>query len=147
MSVETIVTGQTGDLHKLLEALNDLSSGPSRPNTNIKHLGLVHDSDQSWNHMPTPQEIHVVVVVYGRRMSGTQEFDFQSNDSLCDELDQEANWKRYVRLSATCSGVRSLNLDLTDRPYPEIKSMIDMWGQSLFAIPNSGIAKICVYMR
>jgi hypothetical protein len=73
--------------------------------------------------------------------------DIQVSDSLFTILDTETNWKNYVMIEAQCSGAETLDLDVTDRPYSETKTLIDRWGRSLFGIQNVGIPRICVYMR
>ena len=127
MTVTAVSGGPNSDLHILLESLNDLSSGPSRPNANIKHpLGQVHDSDGIWNQ---DRIINVEVKI------PTWNDNMTYNDSLCDILDVGSQLDCYIGISLVCPGVESLQFYWAGRNHQEIKSMIDRWGQSLFLIP------------
>ena len=133
MSVTAVSGGPNSDLHMLLESLNDLGSGPSRRDANIPW-----NRSMIWN-----RRIHFIVETFSftTRYSfdtedkiGEWERDIQCNDSLCDILDIEANFELYLRITGSFCG-RDLDLFLTGRTYPETKSIIDRWGQSLFLIP------------
>lgn len=160
--------GQHADLHCLLESLNALTSytigSPRRPPLEVSNslalpennatLGIVHDAEGIWNHIALVRRIHINVKAYSfvslyetRDLIGEWETDIAPTDSLCDVLDNERNFKRYISITAVCPGVRNLDRDLTSITYPEIKSIIDSWGQSLFLTPNVGIPQIHVVMR
>ncbi len=68
---------------------------------------------------------------------------FILNDSLCDVLKiTEENFRRYTHVRGRGSDGMTIDWDLTDRPYSEIKLKIDRWGRSLFLGPTCNKANI-----
>lgn len=138
--------GQHGDLHGLLQSLNALGTESS--------LSLVRDEDGIWNRIALARKIHIKVeasrfisLYHTNEKIADWETDITPTDSLCDILDSEANFKRYHRVLAKCSGVRTLDVDVSGRTYSETKSLIDIWGRSLFLTPHVGIAYISVFIH
>ncbi len=83
-----------------------------------------------------------------KELIGKWKTTFMVNDSLCDVLKiTEENFRRHTYVGGWGSGGMTIDWDLTDRPYSEIKLKIDRWGRSLFLSPTGDMVNIGLHMN
>jgi hypothetical protein len=138
-----------------MKKMNTVSNLASKTVPSIKQpLGLIRDSEGPWHEIPPAPRIMYASVIwfFVRGLYDTKEeidrlnVSFTYNDSLCGVLKiTEKNFRQYTMIRCRDQGGMPKNLDLTDRPYSEIKLEIDRWGRSLFLSLNGDMVEIIFY--
>ena len=143
--------GQNGDLHSLLDSLNDLGSSMPRMAGDFEmSLNPVDPRVTSTRQASTHGSINIMV---RRIVFDTQEIidefwvSARLTESLCDILRRQERYSNWTSIESAHNVPGPLHWNVRGHTYSETRNEVDMWKCFLFDIVIEGPIAIILYVN